>query len=125
MDAQRSRRTTLPLKRGGFARDNRTGQIVKIKEWGGTDSLVTQAYKSDGFWVNRTHLTAVEDPHAWTGWTLVRFLFSLAGAFVATAGVYLDHRHHGFGVADALVYSFPLWVLAVVLLMHLFRVSRS
>lgn len=125
MDAQRTRTAAPALRRGGFARDNRSGQIVKIKEWGGTDSLVAPAYKSDRYWVDRRHLTAVEDPHAWTGWTLVRLVMALVAALVASASMFVGLRNHGYAVADALVLSFPLWVCSLAAFTHVFRVVRD
>jgi hypothetical protein len=72
------------LKRGGFAKDNRTGQIVRVKEIGGTDVMIRTAYKSDAYWVQKTDLVPVPDPHAWKGGELAKFLLLLV--FMAGVG---------------------------------------
>lgn len=101
----------LRLKRGGYARDARTGQIVRIKEWGGTDALVAPAYKSDGQWVNRSQLTPVRDPHEWTSKTWLKFLVVLIIATLTAYGPFHAFRSHGISLADSLVYAFPAWLL--------------
>lgn len=75
------------LKRGGYAKDTRTGQVVRVKEIGGTDVLVQTAYKSDGLWVQRTDLTPVRDPHEWTGSHFIRLLILVAvTSWLCTSG---------------------------------------
>lgn len=90
-------------KRGGFAKDRRTGQIVRVKEIGGTDALVHPAYKSDGFWVQKTDLVPVPDPHEWKPRHLLVLLALLAfTAFVCTsAWIALD----GTGTYEQFLYG--------------------
>lgn len=87
---------TFP-KRGGYARDRRTGTYVKISETGPgprSDWLVRPVYKSDGYWVAATDLEPARDPHAWTGaaavWRLALVLVLQAwlswGMWASTTG---------------------------------------
>lgn len=76
-------------KRGGFAKDQRTGQIVRVKEMSGTDALVRPAYKSDGFWVPKADLRPVRDPHEWTGLHLLGFLLVLLAQGLVSWGFWL------------------------------------
>lgn len=70
-------------KRGGFAKDTRTGQAVRVTEEspGGEQWMVRPLYKTDGYWVARTHLEPGRDPHAWTypNWVLALLLFAISG----------------------------------------------
>lgn len=70
---------TFP-KRGGFARDTRTGQYVRVTEegMGGESWMVQTVYKSDGYWVDQKHLDPARDPHAWGGRELFKLLVVLA-----------------------------------------------
>lgn len=101
------------LKRGGFARDRRTGAVVKVAEQGGRDWMVKPAYKTDGYWAAPADLVPVRDPHEW-GWKqAVALLFALlAGAWVAY-GHYADLTDHGFSGGDAFFSSVPGGIIAV------------
>jgi hypothetical protein len=112
------------VRRGGFARDKRTGAVVKVAEKGGRDWMVRPAYKSDGYWTGPENLTPVPDPHALVGWTLVRFfvVLAVAGAFAFRA--YSDMTHQGLDTGSALGYTFPFGAFTMVLFNYLLRVSR-
>jgi hypothetical protein len=93
------------VKRGGFAMDSRTGQVVKVAEKGGGNCMVRPAYKSDAYWTDESNLVQVPDPHAWKGGELVLLLFVLvACGLVGWAGWHAldsveDVWHRGlFGV---------------------------
>lgn len=75
---------TFP-KRNAFAKDRRTGQIVRVREEspGGTNWMVRTAYKTDGYWVGSADLEPAKDPHTWDRSKLVLFLTVLAVAFVS------------------------------------------
>lgn len=78
------------LRRGGYAKDARTGQVVRVKEIGGTDVLVRTAYKSDGLWVLKDNLVPVRDPHEWTGSHLVRLLVLVAATSLMCASAWVS-----------------------------------
>lgn len=107
---QPPRRVTAPqpvvpdLKRGGFAVDKRTGQIVKVAEIGGRDVMVRTAYKSDGLWTDPANLRPLsKDPHPW-GWThLVRLLVVLGAASWSAYCAYSKMRGHGVPFDDSLI----------------------
>lgn len=101
------------IKRGGFARDRRTGAVVKVAEKGGRDWMVKPAYKTDGYWTAPENLVPARDPHEWTGRRWVGFLFGLAAGAVVAWHMYNDLTGHGFGSADAVSYSAPSGVLAM------------
>lgn len=83
---------TDKLRRGGFARDERTGQVVKVREIGGTDVLVRPAYRSDALWVPKADLHPVRDPHEWGGMELIKVLLLavVLGLFVSGSYAALD-----------------------------------
>jgi hypothetical protein len=117
---------THGLKRGGYARDVRTGMAVKIAEVGGRDLMVKPAYKSDGVWVDPAHLRPIGDPHAWTG----RQLFWLLVALLVAAGVayriFNEVTAQGLGTSDAIACcAVPTGAIALVLLTNLFGLNRS
>lgn len=109
------------LKRGGFARDKRTGQVVKITEQGGRDWMVKAAYKSDGYWVGPENLESTRDPHLWTGWHLVRFLAALGLALYCAYGMWTSLDGDPASVFSA---SFCTGSFALVAAAKLFGVSR-
>lgn len=97
-------------KRGGFAKDRRTGQTVRVKETGGTDVLVRPAYKSDGFWVPKADLVPAQDPHRWTGMHLLGFLLVLLVQGVVSWGFWLTTAGDPFNRA-VLVFTASLTTL--------------
>jgi hypothetical protein len=116
--------TSTRIKRGGFAGDLRTGQVVKVIEMGGQEAMVRPAYKSDGYWVDKNQLAPVEDPHAWTGKTFFLFLVALAMAVGSSYGQWTDLHRHGISGWDATVYTLPGGLLVFALLTLWFKVSR-
>lgn len=97
--------TTRPVyRRGSYAKDLRTGQIVVVKEHGrGDDIMVRPAYKSDGFWLGRTDLVPAADPHVWgprQGWAFLLLLFAAA---LPAFGVYSNLTDHGVSAAVAIL----------------------
>lgn len=82
--------TEQRIKRGGFARDRRTGQIVRVKEQGGSHWLVHPAYKSDGYWTETENLDVATNPHRYSGWHLLLMLGSLGIAVGTGWGLYQD-----------------------------------
>lgn len=113
------------IKRGGFAKDRRTGAVVKVAEKGGRDWMVRPAYKSDGYWTAPENLVPIGDPHAWTGrqafWTLVALLVSSGVAY----RIFSEVTAQGLGTSDAIACcAFPTGVIALVLLMRLFGLTR-
>jgi hypothetical protein len=107
------------IKRGGFAKDTRTGAIVKVTEKGGRDWMVKPAYKSDGYWTAPENLVPAKDPHEpGAGW-LFAFLFSVVAGAATAFSVYNDMTGHGFGSADSVAYSVPsgavaMWLVRVL-----------
>lgn len=91
------------LKRGGYAKDTRTGQVVRVKEIGGTNVLVRTAYKSDGLWVQRMDLTPVRDPHEWTGIHLVHLLVLVAATSLLCTGGWMSLA--GVDTYERLIYG--------------------
>lgn len=75
------------VKRGAFAMDNRTGQVVRVAEKGGGNCMVRTAYKSDSYWMPEKELTPVPDPHAWKGGEMALFLVLIVfTAFLSWSG---------------------------------------
>jgi len=116
--------TRTQIKRGAFAKDTRTGQVVKVAEAGGRDVMVRPAYKSDGYWVSREQLDPAQDPHEWTWKTLFLFLVSLAMAAGSSYGMWTDMHRHGVPGTDAFVYTAPSGLLLVAVLNLWFKVTR-
>lgn len=117
--------TQPTLKRGGFARDRRTGMVYKIAEIGGRDLMVKPAYKSDGVWVAPEHLTAAKDPHDWTGKHLLLALLALAVSAWIAYGNFQDLTGHGLGASDAIWEgAFPSGTFVLIGLSHVFRLNR-
>lgn len=114
------------LKRGGFARDRRTGMVYKVAEVGGRDMLVKPAYKSDGVWVAPEHLQAVGDPHIWgLKQILVAFGVLALAAWVAY-GVFDKLTGHGLSGSDAFwAGAFPSGTVVAMLFSSLFGLVRS
>lgn len=108
--------TSTKIKRGGFVKDTRTGQVVRVAETGGRDLLVKPAYKTDGYWVSASDLEAASDPHAW-GWKqLLLQLLVLAGVVFLGHQIFADLRAHGFAFWEALIYtSSPTAVMLFIL----------
>lgn len=114
------------LKRGGFAKDRRTGMVYRITEIGGRDMLVKPAYKSDGVWVAPEHLQAVTDPHVRNLKQVLSALGVLAIAAWVAYGVFDRLTGHGLSGSDALWSgAFPSGMVMVYLLGNLFGVVRS
>lgn len=118
--------TLVKPKRGTFATDRRTGQVVKIAEHGrGGDVMVKTAYKTDGYWTSVADLERAEDPHAWSWKQLVFLLIALAAGVFTGINVGHDFAAHGYTGAEAFWYALPSGFLAtwlVSLWTNLFRV---
>lgn len=89
------------IKRGGFAKDRRTGMVYKIAEIGGRDMMVRPAYKSDGVWVAPEHLQAVQDPHVWGTRQLLLTLVVLVVSGWTAYSVFQDLTGQGAGTWSA------------------------
>lgn len=114
------------LKRGGFARDARTGQIVRIAEVGGRDWMVRTAYKSDGYWADSSHLVPVQDPHIWTGKDLVLLVVMIMLAGWGAYSTYVDLTGYGVPGANAVTSgSLPVGAVIWFGLGRLFRLVRN
>jgi hypothetical protein len=114
------------IKRGGFAKDRRTGMVYQITEIGGRDMMVRPAYKSDGIWVAPEHLQAVQDPHTWTVRHLLLALLALAFSAWIAYGNFQDLTDHGLGASDAVWESaFPSGAFVLLCLSHLLGLVRS
>lgn len=86
-------------KRGGAARDRRTGSYVRVAEegMGGGTWMVRPVYKSDGYWVETKDLDHAADPHDWKareGWLILLVLVVQAwlswGMWTTSAGDPVD-----------------------------------
>lgn len=97
---------TFP-KRGGFARDTRTGQYVRVTEEGmdGESWRVRPVYKSDGYWADRKHLDPARDPHAWGGRELFKFLIVLTATVWIGGSAGYSMRSAGMSWYDAIIYG--------------------
>lgn len=116
----------VTLKRGGFAKDQRTGQVVKVAEVGGRDYMVRPAYKSDGYWVAPEHLVPARDPHTWGVRHLLTALVVLAVAAWFAYGVFNDLTGHGISADHAFWQgALPTGVVLTVCLGNLFGLNRS
>lgn len=113
------------IERGGFAKDKRTGTVVKVAEKGGRDWMVKPAYKSDGYWTAPDNLVWATDPHPANAKWLIKFLLAmLAGAWIAYSG-FNDMTGHGFSGAEAFAYTVPGGVVALWLVNVLTGNHRS
>jgi len=99
--------TPIKLKRKSYAMDVRTGQVVRVEEQGGTNYMVKTAYKSDGYWCERSDLTPVGDPHIWTGRQLIGFLVVLIIVGLTVYGAFSVLTDHGLDGTTALLYALP------------------
>lgn len=116
---------SAPIKRGGFARDGRTGQVVKVVEYGrGRDCRVAVAYKSDGYWCGWEDLSPATDPHAWGGKQGFLFLLTLVLAGLAAYFAFDTMTAHGLAWNMALVYAVPSGLVTVVACFHWFKLAR-
>lgn len=94
------------LKRGSWARDRRTGQIVKVAETRmGDDYLVRPGYRSDGFWVPWVYLDPAPDPHAWTRRDRLKAAGVCLLSLWAAASVVWDVLRGDVGPVSAVVYG--------------------
>lgn len=113
------------VKRGGFAMDARTGQIVKVKEQGGRDWMVAPAYKSDAYWVEAGRLVPATDPHAWNWTHGLRFLAVLTIAALMAYGGWDTMTGHGVSADDAFWKSaLPTGAVGYVAFSYLFGLTR-
>lgn len=108
--------TPTTVKRGGFARDIRTGAVVKVAEVGGRDLMVRPAYKSDGYWTAPANLEPATDPHPVTGRRFVALLLLMGVVCALSSGITRDLLGHGFGIWEALAYTAPAsWIQLAIL----------
>jgi hypothetical protein len=74
---------TFP-KRGGFAKDTRTGLTVKIHEESespeGSTWMVRVVHKSDGYWVSSANLRPAKNPYDWnrTQWMMLLVVLAVS-----------------------------------------------
>lgn len=117
--------TVTRTKRGSFAKDTRTGQVVKVAEIGGRDVMVKTAYKTDGIWVDPAHLVPAQDPHAWTWKSLLWLLVALAAGVFTGYSLTQDFTAHGFATGEAVWYSVPGGFLSVWLVSYVSGLFRA
>lgn len=114
------------IKRGGFAKDRRTGMVYKIAEIGGRDMMVRPAYKSDGVWVAPEHLQAVQDPHIWGARQLLIALGIVAFAAWTAYSTFQNLTGQGVGGQDAFWSgALPTGTLLMFVFGNLFGLNRS
>ena len=94
-------------QRGAFARDKRTGTVVRIAEEGmdGKTWMVRTAYKSDGYWTASADLEPARDPHALRPrdlWKVAVLVFAVA---VATRGAVVTLLDAEVSIWDTTGYS--------------------
>jgi hypothetical protein len=119
--------TRTVLKRGDYAKDTRTGQVVIVKEHGrGGDVMVRPAYKSDGYWLGRTDLVPAKDPHAWTGKHLfVLLLLVLAASGLGWHATY-ELTRSGASLWTAITDGgVPTGLLALIFFLGVTRIART
>lgn len=113
-------------KRGSFAKDIRTGQIVQVREesHGGTTWMVRTARKSDGYWVATANLEPAKNPHDLnrSGWFLLLIVLSVAVFTAYRVGTEIYSTGNGlpFAVVVAVSTCYAVFV-GLVQLTGLFR----
>jgi hypothetical protein len=114
-----------PIKRGGFAKDRRTGAVVKVAEKGGRDWMVKPAYKSDGYWTAPENLVPVKNPYTWTGGHFVRFVLVILIASAMAYGAWSKMTGHGVGGEDAFWNAaLPTGLVGFFAFNYLFNLTR-
>lgn len=97
---------TFP-QRGAFARDKRTGALVRVTEEGmsGSDWMVRTVYKSDGYWAVSADLEPARDPHALRPRDLWKVAVLVALVALVTRGTVITLLDARVNVWDTTVYS--------------------
>jgi hypothetical protein len=114
----------IKLKRKSYAMDVRTGQVVRIEEQGGANYMVRTAYKSDGYWCERSDLTPVGNPHLWSGGQLFLFLVVLAFCAWTSYSAFDTFTSQGMSNGYAFCYAVPPGILAWIFLAYWTRLVR-
>lgn len=109
-------------------KDRRTGAVYVTKE----STLPTEgrvpmkpAYKSDTVWLDRAYLDRVQDPHKWTPWQTIGFLF----VFLVVAGAWLyasvqTHNQFNIDVTNSLILTAGWYVLILSWTAKLFGLAH-